>query len=57
MINSTTEDKTMEDLDAIVMATANNPTDNIVANQNDILMVVDIDSDIRRKKLGSVLLY
>ena len=38
MINTTTEDITMEDIAATDAALADNPTDNSVANQSDILM-------------------
>jgi len=56
MINSTTEDITMEDVDAAVTATADDPTDNIVANQNDILAAAAAEPSAGSHEAGSVIL-
>jgi hypothetical protein len=55
MINSTTEDITMEDIDAMVTAMADNPTDSIVANQKDILTAAATETSTGSKEAGSVI--
>ena len=55
MINSTTEEITVEDTDDTVTATADNPTDNTVANQNDILMAAAAEPSAESNEAGSVM--
>jgi len=53
MINSITDDITIEDIAAADTALADNSTDNSVANQNDILMAT-AEPTIGNEKIGSV---
>ena len=52
MINSMTDDITIKDIAAADTAEADNPTDNYIANQSDILMAT-AKPTISNEKIGS----